>query len=169
MAIQVSGMQELRQFFHRVERFMFDGSREAAADGAQDLAKGYQKAIAGGLNAGGSPMMPLKKSTLEGPISRKNDSRIRGNLGNTPLHATGKTADSIGVTKIGSSEWEVSSKTAHGNKVLSSNATGAHKGDPPFAGDVKKARRDPLNVTEKQERTMEDAIVKVLDRMLNGR
>jgi hypothetical protein len=164
----VQGMQGLRELLRKLEGFVFDGSREAAGVGARSLAKGYQKAIGAGLEADGSPMTPLKKATLNGPISRKNDSRKRSDLGSTPLHATGATAKSISVKKVSSSEWEVSSNTSHGDMVLANNATRSHSGDPPFAGDVKKAQRDPLQVTDKQMDTIEDEIVRVFDRMLNG-
>ncbi len=168
MAIQAKGIRELRDLWDRLLKFQYDGLPEATAVGARDLAKGYQRAIEAGLDAEGSPMTPLKKATLEGPIRRQNNSRKRGDLGSKPLSATGATAKSIGVKKVSSYEWEISSNTGHGDKILASNATKSHAGDPPFAGDVKKAVRDPLQVTDKQEEVIEDAIVRVLDRMLNG-
>jgi hypothetical protein len=161
-------MQELREFLRKVEAFVFDGSREAAGVGARSLAKGYQKAIGAGLEADGSPVAPLKKATLNGPISRRNDSRKRSDLGSTPLHATGATSKSISVKKVSSSEWEISANSERADMILANNATRSHAGDPPFAGDVKKAQRDPMQVTDKQIDTIEDEIVRVFDRMLNG-
>jgi hypothetical protein len=164
----VQGMQGLREFFRKLEGFIWDGSREAAGVGARTLTKGYQRAIGAGLDADGSPMAPLKKATLNGPVSRRNDSRKRSDLGSTPLHATGATAKSLTVKKVSSSEWEISANTDRADMILVNNATRSHAGDPPFAGDVKKAQRDPLQVTDKQMDTIEDEIVRVFDRMLNG-
>lgn len=168
MGIQITGMSELRDFFRKLEGFMFDGSREAAGVGAKDIAKGLQKAVGEGKGADGASLTPLKKSTLEGPIRRQDNSRKRSDLGSKPLSASGATAKSITSKKVNSSEWEVSSNTSRGDMILSSNAKGGGN-DPPFAGDVRKAKRDPLQVSDKQVDTIEDAIVKVLDRMLNGR
>lgn len=168
MGMTVKGMAELREFFNKLVNFQFDGVPEAAGVGARSLAKGYQKAIAAGLGAQGNALAPLKKATLEGPVSRRHDSRKRSDFGRTPLAATGKTAKSIEAKKLNSYEWEISSNSEHGDKILASNATKAHAGDPPFAGDVKKVVRDPLTVSDKQMDTIEDEIIRVLDRMLNG-
>jgi hypothetical protein len=167
MGIQVSGMETVLNLFSRLIDFQKTGIVVAVDRGAKDLTKGYQKAIEAGLGADGSPLAPLKKSTLEGPIRVQDNSRKRSDLGGKPLSATGATARSIGLKKVGMDTWEISSNTAKGDAILSSNAKGGGK-DAPFAGDVRKVKRDPLQVSDKQIDVLEDAIVKVLDRMLNG-
>lgn len=167
MGIQLTGLSSLREFFHKVERFMFDGSREAAGKGAEELARGLQTKIALGQAADGKALAPLRKATLKGPIRRETDNRRRDSMGSNPLSATGDTARSIRAKKVKSSEWEVSSNTDKGDMILFSNAKGGGNGKP-FMGNVKKAKRDPVQVSDKQIDIMEDEIIKVLDRMLNA-
>jgi hypothetical protein len=167
MGVETKGQAELQSLMSSLGGWINNGSRQDAAEGAKDIAKGVQEGIEKGLGADGSPMPPLRKATVEGAVRREGDLRNRSDFGNTPMHATGKTASSITSKKVASDTWEISSNSAHGNMVLSSNAKGGGNGSP-FAGDVRKAVRDPLQVTDKQMDTMEDALLKGLDKALNG-
>jgi hypothetical protein len=83
------------------------------------------------------------------------------------MKATGKTAASIKSSKTGADEWEIGSDTAQGNAILASNAKTTH-GGLPFAGDVSKAVRDPIQVTDKQMDILEKTLVDGLERALNA-
>ena len=146
---------------------MYGGFKVPVDKASQDIARGFQTGIAQGLEADGKRMAPLKKSTLEGPVRRDTDSTIRGNRGDKPLNASGDTARSIRSKKVDLYTWEISSNSDRGDMILSSNAKGGGNGSP-FDGDVRKAVRDPLQVSDKQMDTLEDALVDGLDRLLNG-
>lgn len=160
----LAGLQTL---FSNLGSWLNNGSRRDVDKGAKDIAKQAQEAIRAGSGADGAPLAPLRKATLEGPVRRENDTRKRSDLGSTPLHATGKTAASITSKKVGPDTWEVSSDSDIGDAILSSNAKHSHAGSAPFAGDVRKVIRDPLQVKDKQMDLMEQALLDGLERTLN--
>lgn len=162
----VSGLESVKQFFAELGSWVNNGSRATVDQASKEVAKSIGNAISQGQNASGSPLAPLRPSTLSGPIRRQDNSRIRSDLGSTPLNATGATAKSISSKKTASDTWEISSNSARGDTILSSNAKTRHKGDKPFTGDVNKAVRDPLQVSDKQIDAIEDQILKAIDRML---
>lgn len=163
-------MNELVLLFQRLASWINNGSRQTVDRSVKTLTHSYKTRIRSGLNADGSPMAPLKPSTLRSPIRRglsqaESISTIRSNLGNTPMSASGNLADSITGKKTGPDLWEISSDSKIGNKILSSNAAKSHHGFP-FIGDTPKAVRDPLQVTDKQIDLVEDQIVQDLERIL---
>lgn len=131
------------------------------------MALDYRGKIKRGLDASGKPLVALKKATLEGPIRRDGNPTPRTFYGNTPMSATGETADSIVSKRATPETWEVYSASEHGNMVLASNMKTTHSGSP-FAGDTPKAIRDPLTITNDQEQIIEDEILKDLDRVIGG-
>lgn len=167
MAIDLFGTDALRNLFSALGAWVNNGSRKDVDNGAKEVAKAAQKAIRAGSGADGTPLTPLRKSTLDGPIRRENDSRKRSDLGSTPLNATGKTADSITSKKVGFDTWEISSNSEHGNMVLASNAKRTHSGSP-FTGDTPKVVRDPLQVSDKQIDILEKALLDGLEKVING-
>ncbi len=167
MPFEVTGLPQVLRIINNLSSWARAGSKQDIDQGARDIARAARRAVEGGLNADGTPMTPLAKATLEGPIRRQGDSRIRGGSGSVPMNATGKTAASISSKKTGSDKWEISSDTEKGDMILSSNAKRSHSG-APFAGDVRKPVRDPLQVTDKQLDILEDALFKGIERAIGN-
>lgn len=167
MGVQIRGGEALKALFEGLGKWVGSDSRNDVNRGAEGIAKDLRTKIANGQGADGSPLAPLKKSTLEGPVRRDGDPQKRSASGSIPLKASGKTADSIRSQKTGFDEWEISSATDRGDMILSSNASQTHSGKP-FAGDTPKPIRDPLQVTDKQMDLLEDELLKGIDRALNG-
>lgn len=158
-------MTELSRFFASLGRWINTGSRETVDKASFRLAADYRHRIKSGLGASGERLAPLKASTLRAPVRRDSNSAIRESLGNTPMSATGETAESIRAKKVGSDTWEISSETALGDAILRSNAKKSHSGIP-FGGDTPKVVRDPLQVTDKQLDLVADQILQDLDTVL---
>lgn len=161
------GMSQLQSLFDGLSAYLDRGAQVDIANASGLIAEQARKALGAGLNTNGSPMTPLKKSTLEGPVRRDGDPTIRRHYGATPMVASGKTADSIVSKKSGPNEWEISSNTDRGDMILYSNAKLTHGGSP-FAGDTPKARRDPLQVADKHMDILETQLMRGIDRALNG-
>lgn len=163
-------MESVNRMLNRLDSWVAGYYKITVDKAASALAKNYRSNIRSGLKADGSPMAPLRPSTVGSPIRRgfvqgAGNQTIRGGLGVTPLSATGETAESIEATKIGPSEWQIASSTNTGDAILISNATSAHSGDP-FQGDTPKVIRDPLTVEEKQMDIIENQLVADLERLL---
>lgn len=145
---------------------MQGGIRGTLDKATRNLALDYRDKIASGKDASGNGLAPLRQATLDGPTHRETDTRIRKFLGDIPMRATGKTADSIKSFRVNSESWEIGSDSARGDMILSSNAKTSHSGSP-FSGDTPKAVRDPLTVSEKQMDILEETIVNDLDKVLS--
>lgn len=167
MSVEIRGLEGVKQLFVSLGRWANTGSRGNVGDGAVVIAKQLREAIARGQGSDGSPLAPLTKATLEGPVRRDGDTQIRGDVGAIPLSASGKTANSIKSKKVGLDEWEISADSDRGDMILYSNAKQVHNGSP-FGGDTPKANRDPLQVSDKQMDLMEDELLKGIDKALNG-
>jgi hypothetical protein len=166
MAVEIRGFAELASLLESLKTWTDSGSRSNVGQGADDMANDFQDKIRRGQSADGSPMAPLRKATLDGPVRREINTESRRNYGDVPLNATGKTAHSITSKKKGVDTWEISPNTERANMILASNAKEGHSG-APFAGDTPKAVRDPLQVTDKQldilEKHLLDGIGRALD------
>lgn len=161
----MSEVDVITQIFSKVNGWIDTGMRLGLDQTVKGLASKYQMQLYDGKNADGSDMTPLRESTLKGPVRREGNTTIRESLGNTPLFATGKTADSIQGKRLDNDTWEIAPSNAHGIAVLESNAKTSHDGFP-FYGDSKKAVRDPLTVADPQLDYIEEDLVKSLERVL---
>lgn len=168
MAIEVRGGEGVKALFAALGRWTNSGSREDVSEAVKDLAQDYKEKILRGQGADGNSLAPLKKSTLTGPVRRDGITEIRNTAyGDVPLNASGRTANSITGKKVGYDEWEISSDTDLGDKILHSNAKTTHRGNA-FGGDTPKTVRDPLQVTEKQMDIVEKHLLDGIDKALNG-
>lgn len=162
MGVEVTGLSQVMRIIDNLVDWSGKGSRDDVDRGAKEVAKLARKAITTGSDSDRAALAPLAKSTLEGPIRRQGDSRIRGNSGSIPLNATGQTAASISSKKTGTDEWEISSDTERGDMILASNAKQSHSGSP-WAGDTPKPVRDPLTVSEAHMDALENELLKGID------
>lgn len=167
MGVDIRGKEALAQLLTNLTEWTGNGARVNVGQGADDMANDYQAKIRNGQGADGSPLAPLKKSTLDGPIRREGDTEPRRTHGDVPLNATGFTAHSITSKKVANDEWEISSNTDRGDMILYSNAKQTHSG-LPFGGDTPKVSRDPLQVTDKQMDILEKHLLDGIDQALNG-
>ena len=167
MSAEVRGQQDIERLFSSLGEWVNDGSRHDVDKGVQEIAKDIREKISRGQDADGSPLQPLSKATLDGPVRRDDNPTLRSHYGQTPLYGSGKTAQSITGKKSGIDSWEVSSDSDLGDAILASNAKTIHHGNP-FGGDTPKPIRDPLRVTEKQMDVMEDSLLEGIDKALNG-
>lgn len=168
MSVDVRGLTEVGNLFQSLGEWINRGSRKDVDKGVKDLAEDFKEKMLRGQGADGLPLAPLKKSTLEGPVRVEGRPEIRNtSYGDVPLNASGRTANSITGKKVGLDEWEISSSTDIGDKILHSNANTTHHGNA-FGGDTPKVIRDPVQVTEKQMDIMEKSLLDGIDRALNG-
>jgi hypothetical protein len=163
----MSEVDQITMIFNKLEAWASSGLRSRFTKTVKGLASKYQGQLFDGKNADGSNMFPLRESTLKGPIRREGNNSIRESHGNTPLFATGETADSIQGMQLDSNTWEIRPTTQHGADVLESNAKTSHGGFP-FYGDTNKVVRDPLTVADPQMDYVEEDILKDLERTLNS-
>ena len=161
----MSEVDVITQIFSKIDGWVDTGMRLGLDQAVKGLASKYQMQLYDGKNADGSDMAPLREATLKGPVRREGNKTVRESLGNTPLFATGKTAESIQGKRIDNDTWEIAPNNAHGIAVLESNAKTSHGGFP-FYGDTKKPVRDPLTVDDPQLDYLEEDLVKSLERML---
>lgn len=158
-------MGELVKLMASIGRWVNNGSRETTDKAVKVLAISYRNRIRSGLNADNSKMASLEKSTIDGPIRREGKPTLRSTYGNTPMSASGATADSIQAKRINSDTWEIAPSTSEAAKILNSNAKASHSGQP-FYGDTRKPVRDPLTVEDPQLDLIEDQILQDLTRVL---
>lgn len=163
----IEGMEQVNRLLQGLEIYFSSGAKADITKASIDIAEQAREAIRDGQNTNGSPMAPLRKATLEGPIRMEGDNTPRSQYGATPLSASGKTANSIVSKKSGTNEWEISSNSDKGDMILSSNAKQGHSGSP-FGGDTPKVVRDPLQVSDKHMDIIENKLVDGIDRALNG-
>lgn len=162
----MDGLPELERLLNSLQNFMDVGYEKSVDDAASNIAKDLRDKIANGKGADGSPLAPLKQSTLDGPIRVEGNPQIRKTAGSIPMNASGKTAASIKAFREGK-DWEVGSDSPLGDKILLSNAKSVHHGNA-FGGDTPKPIRDPVQVTERQMDLLEDEVIKGIERAANG-
>ena len=156
MLIKMDRRQFLR-FKRRLKGWLFFGIEKDVDKGSKALARNYQKQITRGLDANGSPMKPVKESTMNSPIRWGGpDKRIRRTVNparNRPIQATGASIKSIHSKQKSKREWEITHGAGKALKAFSLN---------------RKLGRDPLQVTDKQIKIIEDAILDGFERTLLG-
>lgn len=168
MGVSIRGEEALNSILFGLEQWTRGGLRSDTEKGVKDMTSDYTEKILRGQGADGAPLASLKKSTLEGPVRRDGRTEIRNlSYGDTPLNASGNTARSLTYKKIGFDQWEISSRTDIGDKILHSNANTTHHGNP-FGGDTPKVIRDPVQVTDTQMDILEHHLLNGLDKALNG-
>jgi len=168
MGVEVRGLTEVGNLFSNLGAWVNNGSREDVDKGVKDMVGDFKEKMSRGQGADGAPLASLKRSTLEGPVRVEGRPEIRNTTyGDVPLNASGKTLNSLTGKKVGFDEWEISSSTDLGDKILHSNANTTHHGNA-FGGDTPKAIRDPVQVTDKQMDIMEGALMNGIDKALNG-
>ena len=109
------------------------------------------------MSGSGEPLRQVKRSTMTSPIRYGGpDKRIRGsvNPSTNPLKATGKAINSITSKKINKNTQEVAPNTPHGKMIFEYNA---HKA---------KTKRDPIIISDKQVKLIEDSVVDALTKEL---
>lgn len=166
----MSAMNDLIRALNRLDSWVSGYYAITLDKAASELASNYRDNIKAGVDANGSPLAPLKASTINSHIRRGlarggSNNAIRSSLGATPLSATGATAGSIEAKRTGPGNWEIASQTDLGDAILASNAKSGHRGFP-FRGDTPKPVRDPLTVGEKQLDIVENRLADDLERLL---
>ena len=164
-AIQVQGMKEVQELLAKVKDYGLAGHQTSITLAARGIAEAVKDSIRSGEDSSGTPLTPLRESTLKGPIRVRDDNRIRGDFGDTPLHATGRLAEDIVAEKLNDKEWQIGAYTEYADKILRSNSKPTHTGIP-FGGDTPKANRDVMIVSEKHLDIIENQIVSDLETLL---
>lgn len=150
---------EVNRIIHLLTRWVHLDSPNDVDKAVEEKAKQIKDNLSQGRDAEGEPLRTLSADTLNGPVRRTSDTKVRKNYGVTPMYASGKTAESIGVTKLGSRTWIIGAKNAYGNMILSGNVN-PRGNDPPFKGNVRKPSRDVLVVGDKALNLIEEELVK---------
>lgn len=146
MGFEARSLDHVIRLFDKLTEWTRTGVDRDVDVGAKGIAKQARRAIEQGQDADGKPLPPLTIDTLQGPMRRENDSRIRENSGSIPLNATGALAASISCKKAGDRTWEIGSDTPRGIMILASNAKPPASDSPAFlskafqSGKVKKGK-----------------------------
>ena len=128
------------------------------------LSKRYQALIRKGLEPD-RPMPGVSDATMDMPI-RMSSKRKRRDVNPRQaqaINATGQTASSISSKRTGN-EVEISSNSDLGDRILESNAFPSKADNGAIKG--RRVKRDPLRLTDYEEKLIEDAVIRDFDRIL---
>jgi len=148
--------KKYKRFQIAFSRWIQSGYKISVDKGVKLATKLLKKDIKQGRNADGSQMKPVKLSTMESPIRHGGpDKRKRRSVNpsaNKPIHATGKSIDSISSKRVGDS-WLISPGSGKPGMVFEVN---------------QRLGRDPLEPSNKQIDIIEAVILKDFEALFTG-
>ncbi len=165
LVLYINGEQEVLAIVERLTAWTSGGYEITLTNASRALAEKVKDDMRSGLEYEGRPMYPLAPATLEGPIRREGHDARRGDYGSVPLKATGQLIDDIVGIKVSANEYEVTAFSDEGQMKLSSNARGGYS-KSPFAGNVSKPRRDPLQASEGRFDIVEQHILSAIEKAI---